>query len=72
MNPKEEVEQSDSKIEEAMADKIKISESDALKKYDEFLNDLYGEVKICGYLYESAWALKKVDEKNISQKLIKE
>jgi len=31
------------------------------REYKEYLNDLYGDVEICGYLYASGDALKKVD-----------
>lgn len=42
--------------------KRKISEREALKMYDEYLDDLYEIVKICGYSYDASFALKNVDE----------
>ena len=30
-------------------------------EYDDFLNECYGEVNICGYEYQAAYALKEVD-----------
>lgn len=38
-----------------------ISESDAIEQYDQLLNDCYGEINICGYHYNAAYALKRLD-----------
>jgi len=38
-----------------------MSEYEALKQYDEMLDELYGEIKICGYEYSASNALKEVD-----------
>lgn len=37
------------------------SQSDAEEAFEEFLDDIYGKVTICGYEYSSAIALKFVD-----------
>lgn len=38
-----------------------LPEWEAHERFDEDLNDCYGEVKVCGYTYEAARLLKKVD-----------
>lgn len=42
--------------------KRKVSERKALQMYVEYLDELYGIVKICGYSYDASFALEKVDE----------
>lgn len=32
------------------------------EEYEDYLNDIYGEVKICGMTFDSGRALKKLDE----------
>lgn len=39
-----------------------IEESEALLLYDTMLNEVYGEVDICGYKYASAHALYELDQ----------
>lgn len=39
-----------------------MSEREALKLYDDFLDEVYGTIKICGYDYDASLALKLVDE----------
>lgn len=39
-----------------------ISRSEMIDKFDEYLNDLYGNVKIANHTFSTAQALKYVDE----------
>lgn len=39
-----------------------ISSYDLEKKFEEYLSDVYGDVDICGLTYDSAYALKNLDE----------
>jgi hypothetical protein len=32
------------------------------KEYEEYLNDCFGDVTICGMKYSSGWALRQLDE----------
>lgn len=40
----------------------KIHEREALDRFDDFLNEVYPTISICGYDYDPAQALKMVDE----------
>lgn len=37
---------------------------------DDVLNDIYGEIEICGYTYNSAYALKELDPIAYRQELL--
>lgn len=39
----------------------KLSERDAEERYDEFLDNVFGEVNIGGYFYNTSYALKEID-----------
>ena len=38
-----------------------ISVNEALERYDDMLNECYGEIDICGLKYNAAYALKRLD-----------
>ena len=38
-----------------------ISESEAEERYHEMINEVYGELNICGYTYETARVFKEID-----------
>jgi hypothetical protein len=38
-----------------------IREQEAEDRFEEFMNEVYGSVKIGGYTYDTAWALREVD-----------
>jgi hypothetical protein len=38
-----------------------LSERDAIKMYEEYLNDVFGNVNIAGLEYTTSYALKEVD-----------
>ncbi len=38
-----------------------VEEDDALVMYDEMLDECYGPVSICGYMYPASYAFKEVD-----------
>lgn len=40
----------------------KISEYNAIERFDDFLNEVHPLVHICGYYYDAARALKQCDE----------
>lgn len=40
---------------------MQINEYDLEKRYDDFLTEVFGDVKICGHAYDSANALKEID-----------
>lgn len=40
----------------------KIHECEALERFDDFLNEVYPTISICGYDYDPARALKQCDE----------
>lgn len=40
----------------------KIHEREALERFDDFLNEVYPTISICGYDYDPAQALKQCDE----------
>lgn len=48
------------KAKQAEMDNFEITVSE--REYDDFLNDCYEEVEICGQTYAAAYALKMVDE----------
>lgn len=54
-----EVDEDDLEEEE---DSNKISEYNALERFENFLNEVYPPVNICGYDYDAARALKQCDE----------
>lgn len=39
----------------------KISEYDATERFDDFLNEMYEPIRLCGYDYDAARAFKEVD-----------
>lgn len=49
-----EVYESEREVEEALYDY-------AVEHFDEYLNDLYGDVDICGCNYSASYALQEVD-----------
>lgn len=54
----EDVTEDDSEEEESKT----IHECEALERFDDFLNECWEPVKICGYTYDPARALKQCDE----------
>ena len=38
-----------------------MNEYEALSLYDDMLDEVYGEIKICGYEYSASYALKEID-----------
>ena len=40
----------------------KFTEYEIEQKYDEYLDEVYGEIEICGFKYAASRALKNVDE----------
>lgn len=49
-------------VEEESEDSKTISKYDALERFDDFLNECWEVVTICGYDYDPAQALKNCDE----------
>jgi hypothetical protein len=39
----------------------KISECEALERFEDFLNEIYPPVNVCGYDYDAGRALKQLD-----------
>lgn len=49
-------------IEELEERKKSLEDGDNEDAYDEMLNDVYGEINVCGYQYEASRVLKECDE----------
>ena len=41
--------------------KKKLSEREVEEQFNDMLDDIYGDIKICGYSYNSSRALKELD-----------
>lgn len=55
------LEDQDSMEDEDEEESNTLSECEALERFDDFLNEVYPSVSICGYDYDAARAFKEVD-----------
>jgi DNA repair exonuclease SbcCD ATPase subunit len=55
------IESLEKEIEEFKAEKERLEDNDNIEEYDEFLDDVYGEIDVCGIKYCASHLLKEVD-----------